>query len=64
MPNSENKIIFNLDTNTYKKVPLIVKIKEQLNLLASAVLRYNHCEQYHLKASYKLEKSSVILGST
>jgi AhpD family alkylhydroperoxidase len=66
MPNSENKRIkriFNLDTNAFKKDPLIVKIKEQLNLLASSVLRCDDCVQYHLEASYKLEKSSRILGS-
>lgn len=48
----ENLIIkrfFNLDAQTYKEGALPSKFKEMLGLVASMVLRCDHCIQYHLE---------------
>jgi AhpD family alkylhydroperoxidase len=43
------KRLFNLDTQTYTEGALPVKTKEMLGLVASMVLRCDHCVQYHLE---------------
>lgn len=43
------KRLFNLDTQTYTEGTLPVKTKEMLGLVASMVLRCDHCVQYHLE---------------
>lgn len=40
---------FNLDSQTYQPGALSVKTKEMLGLVASMVLRCDHCVQYHLQ---------------
>jgi AhpD family alkylhydroperoxidase len=43
------KRLFNLDTQTYSKGVLEIKIKEMLGLVASMVLRCDDCIKYHLE---------------
>ena len=47
------KRIFNVDTNAYMEGALDVKTKELLGLVASAVLRCDDCNKYHLEPAYK-----------
>ena len=64
---SDNKIIkriFNLDTNAFKEGHLPLKTKELLGLVASAVLRFDDCVQYHLESSFKLGVSKEEMMET
>ena len=47
------KRFFNLDSNTYKDGALPGQTKELLGLVASAVLRFNDCIDYHLEQCAK-----------